>query len=288
MSQAPTPVLASAVAPGRMSPYYKNKWMGLRPRRGPACCMDAASLDTLITWLENVLVSGLPGAPRPTVIIKVYRSGAVTRAASGAELTTNPAAPERANSFVVRLSVRTPTARRKIRITCVLAQTTYRVNGDDEQWVRTAYGLVAGLVATHRAAFAALRAPQFILGTLGLCFILFAAGFLIGGSYAFRNHTPVNPFLVFAPIVAGYVLLGYLLLGLVLAPKPLIIRQGQHGRWRRRDTLIALCTAALAVALILSSRLQDPVRADALAAMGVVSAIVFGVASWYAARAAHP
>lgn len=287
MSQVPVPVLVPAAALDRTSPYYKSKWMGLRPRRGAACNMDSTSLDNLITWLENVLVTGLPGTPRPTVRIKVYRSGAVTRAASGAELTANPAAPERANSLVVGLSVRTPTARRKIRVTCTLAQTTYRVNGDDEQWVRTAYGLVAGLIDAQRAAFATLRTPWAILGALGLCFLLFVVGFLIGGSDVLgRSHTLA--FLVPIVIIAGYVLLGYLWLVLKLAPKPLIIRQGQRSRWQRRDTAIALCVAALALALILSARLQDPARADVLAAIAVVTAIVFGVTSWYAARVARP
>jgi len=222
---------------------------------------------------------------RPTVNIKVYRSGAVTRAASGTELTTNPAAPEWANSFVVRLSVRTPTARRKIRIICVLAQTTYRVNGDDEQWVRTAYGLVAGLVDARKDAFAALPTPRVILGTLGLCALLFVVGFLIGVSNVLgRSHTLA--FLV--PIIAGYALLGYLPLVLTLAPKPLIIRRVQRSRWQRRDTAIALCAAALVLSLILPARLQDPARADVLAAIAVVTAIVFGITSWYAGRAARP
>jgi hypothetical protein len=119
----------------------------------------------------------------------------------------------------------------------------------------------------------------------GVCALLFVVGFLIGVSNVLgRSHTLA--FLV--PIIAGYALLGYLPLVLTLAPKPLIIRRVQRSRWQRRDTAIALCAAALVLSLILPARLQDPARADVLAAIAVVTAIVFGITSWYAGRAARP
>jgi len=154
------------------------------------------------------------------------------------------------------------------------------------------YGLVAGLVDRRRGAFAPLRTPGLILGALGfgaLCFvigILPIIGDMLGRSHTLAFLTPV----VAVSIVAGYAALGYVWLVLKFAPMPLIIRRGQRSRWRRHDTAIPLCAAALVLSLILSARLQDPARADVIAAIAVATGIVFGVTGWYAARATqgHP